>query len=535
MATLTAAQHFFTSVPAEQSPARRRGYQTLCCTRGLPADLIRSIEDRALYSTAPGDPIKRQFYCLGGEYAAIAQTVALAEPDEFGRRGRYLTHTLIVRQRDLAALGYCPLDFFWQFAFETSLEPVLSLARDNQTGAPAISATLTPRWPEIARQRAQTLTPEALTTLGRLAWQADRLLQQGEPVALMGAGAAQLELLAVVFWLASPLERDWLSFDTHAQGCDWPRGVTFWLQGFEQPEAARARLRVEAASGRVVSDLTPALDGPFGRWMAQDVIPNRAERAVANQEYAARLTAVLRGGSTGLRLEFCPPEFLRRFAALNVEAVIARLATAWPSGLSASLSQTLAAPVCGSPETYLSALARGDGPHLAQELAFTGLLTLKAAPPKADRALLEKWIKMTAHPGLLSLLPLWGRDPKSWAESLQGLSDDDYEFCLRALTGWPARPFPLWDGLRAERAATWLKVCAPAIAAGDWKKALPLLRDGGDPAWAALAEHLPHLTGPAQAEVARWLKTYSGEAAPLRQALGLPTPNEKRGFRLFGR
>ena len=66
MLTLTAAQHFYSSVPAAQSPVNRRGYQTVAATPGLPADAVAAIEDRSQYATAAGDPLKWQFYALPG-------------------------------------------------------------------------------------------------------------------------------------------------------------------------------------------------------------------------------------------------------------------------------------------------------------------------------------------------------------------------------------------------------------------------------------------------------------------------------------
>ena len=58
MLTIKVAQHFFSSVPAAQSPVGRRGYQTIASTPDLPPEVVRAIEDRAQYATAPDDELK---------------------------------------------------------------------------------------------------------------------------------------------------------------------------------------------------------------------------------------------------------------------------------------------------------------------------------------------------------------------------------------------------------------------------------------------------------------------------------------------
>ena len=72
-------------------------------TPALTPDLVRAIENHALYPASPENPTKRQFYALPGQLAAVAQSVALPEPDEFGRKGRYLTHTLVFDASNCAA------------------------------------------------------------------------------------------------------------------------------------------------------------------------------------------------------------------------------------------------------------------------------------------------------------------------------------------------------------------------------------------------------------------------------------------------
>ncbi|MCA9904514.1 MAG: hypothetical protein KC547_11705, partial [Anaerolineae bacterium] len=144
MPFVTAAQHFFSSVPATQSSTGRRGYQTIACTPKLPADAIATIEDRAQYATAPGDPIKHQFYSLAGGLYAISQIAPLAELDEFGRKGRYLAHTLVFDPANYAALEHCPLDVLEQFPFAVNLDPVFPQIGPGKGQVSAVSFEVNP-------------------------------------------------------------------------------------------------------------------------------------------------------------------------------------------------------------------------------------------------------------------------------------------------------------------------------------------------------------------------------------------------------
>ncbi len=533
MITINAAQHFFTSVPVEQSPTKRRGYQTLFRTSGLSEEAIRAIEDRAQYSTASGDPVKRQFYSLPGDLVAISQSVALSELDEFGRKGRYLTHTLILRGQDFRQLGACPLDVFAQFQFAVTLAQVFQQGQPATAHAPPVQLNIAPDWQRLAYQAFQQWPPEALTKLGRLAWQAGRLIEKRESAALLGPDADQFSALGVLFLLASPARRARLSFDTHAAGCDWSRGVAFWAQGYVDQAEARTAHRVDCRTRTVMSTLSPTEDGPYATWMLKEALSNRlsADGIWRKQEWAARLETVLTGepqaSANGI-----PPEFVQHFARLNSAAVAAGWAAHLPSGLSAELVQKLTASISKDPATYFGILADGVQSAGVHEFMFRGLLALGSAPARGDRQVLEKWIKVDEHPGLLTLLPLWDKDGKTWFKSLMALKPQDYKTVVSELARWPQPLIPLWEALVGPHASAWIRIAGPAIPPGDWKKALPILEKIGDPALGELARIVLHLREPAREEIRKWLKGYKGSATALRSALGVPA---KAGKGLFGR
>lgn len=202
MLTVTAAKQIFSHVPGlQQSPQKRRGFQTLMRT---PAMLTwcAPIENHALYPASPENPTKRQFYALPGQLAVAAQSVVLPQPDEFGRKGRYLTHTLVFDAATFAQVGACPLDVFAQFRFAATLAEVFAQGRVGHADIPPVQITLEqPQWEApAAMQLAQTWPGDRLSQLGRLAWLASTLQAQRQSVEPGRGRCAQLEASASAFY-----------------------------------------------------------------------------------------------------------------------------------------------------------------------------------------------------------------------------------------------------------------------------------------------------------------------------------------------
>ncbi len=543
MFTVIVAQHFFSSVPAEKSPSRRRGYQTLFRTHGLTDEVVRAIEDRAQYTTATDDPVKRQFYPLPSGLIAISQSVALAELDEFGRKGRYLTHTLVLNSQTLLQqLGGCPLDVFTQFHFATSLSEAFQQGQMANGEAPSTRLNIVPEWRTNAVRAAQRWLPDSLTRLGRLTWNARQLAEKREVVALIGSEADQLEALAVLFLLSCPQERYRLSFDTHAAGCDWGRGVTFWAQGYTDQPGIRTAHIVDTHARSVTLSLSPSTDGLFAAWMVKEVLPFRLDDIQQKQIWAGYLEAVLTDSATTSNLPrkpemivagAIPRDFIDRFARLNTSAVVNGWAAHLPPGLSAEFVQWLATDVTNEPESYLDVLLEGLQPQRIQEFMFNALLLMGDSPAKADRQVLEKWIKTCTHPGLLTLPPMWAKDGKAWFKSLTFLGSEDYEWIMKQLIRWRQPPIPLWEALVERHAIAWMWLVAPVMPPGDWKKALSVLQKMGDPIVDQLARVTPQLGEAARAEIINWLKGYKGMAPTLKAALGISEKGSKSRFRLL--
>ena len=545
MLTVTAAQHIFSHVPAEQSPQKRRGFQTLMRTPALTPDLVRAIENHALYPASPENPTKRQFYALPGQLAAVAQSVALPEPDEFGRKGRYLTHTLVFDAATFAQLGACPLDVFAQFRFAATLAEVFAQGRVGHADIPPVQITLEPQWEARAMQLAQTWPGDRLSQLGRLAWLASTLQAQRQSVYLAGDAAAQLEALSVCFLLAAPRQRFDLSFDTHALGCEWPRDVTFWAQGYAAlPETPVPHL-VDVTRKQITTRFGPRDDTPFAVWMLNELTARRLRTNQQEQTWALQLDMCLHGAE-GDRPPFdasMSDAFVSRFAQLNAAAVAARWLVQAPAGLSSSLLQTLLQQAAAQAPRLLSVLRERAHISDCQEFVFQTLLDLRLTLSAADRQVLTRWLTAAPHPGLSALLSFLAQDDKAYAQNLLTLKIEDYQYIIERTAAWPQPPVPLWKALvrqpapvwqrlspqpptqdESDKAEIWIRIAARYVGAEDREKALPALARLGDDTTDLLAAVVGEFNAYARFYLGRTLSESKIPAPALRAAVGLAKP-----------
>lgn len=529
MPSITAFQHFYSRVPREQSPRGLAGFQTLFHTRGLSAEVIRGVESCAQYTTSPGEPIKKQFYPLPGGMVAISQTVPLQEPDEFGRRGRYLVHTLVLDRDNFSKLGACPLDVLEKFRFVRTIAEVYEQCGRSAAEAPAVTLTIEPEWEMKALQAVRKWKPQSLVLLGRLVWQAKQLIQKAEPVILIGSVAEQFETLGILFLLASPPQQRLLSFDTHAAGCDWGWRVMFWVQGYvETDPSVRAAHLVDAHGRSVSTQLSPSDDGLFGKWMVSQGLPEGWDQWEQRRAWAAVLAEFLTdvrpavSGKNAEMLGSIPRHFVERFARLDPEAVASRWAAHLPPGLPAELTWDPEEPILARPGGYLRQMVKGLQSYQIDEFMFDRLLRLGAPPRKPERRRLEKWIPTREHAGLKTLLPLWGKDSKAWSRSLMDTTEEQYELIIIRIMRWPKLPFSLLNALVEPHASIWIRVCARLVPPEAWKKTLNILAGFGDSFLDKLVDVIFHLPPESREEITIWLKRSRVEAPGLRKRLRVP-------------
>lgn len=254
---VTAAQHVSAMLTSRQSPRGRGGYQTLSYTREmLTPDELRVIERQVQYGSARDGKARWQSYRLSERRHVISRIVPIPEPDDFGRRGRYFTHSLVCdvpggEQFDAALVWMLRAQYFF-----SSLERVLASDWVRGGDAPRIMIDAGDVRDGSGQGRPSDWRGEQLNQLYMLMRDPARLIEQGHHVALVGSEGQILEALKVAFLLAPPGARKFCSFDTNAPADDAPQGVTFWGRGSET--TARSSHVIDAAARRVtVPDSSP--------------------------------------------------------------------------------------------------------------------------------------------------------------------------------------------------------------------------------------------------------------------------------------
>lgn len=247
---ITAAQHVSGMLTSRQSPKGQAGYQTLYYTREmLTAHEVSVIERRVQYASARDGKAKWQSYRLSALRHVISRIVPIFEPDEFGRRGRYFTHSLVCDVRNEQQFQTTLGDLLRAQNFFPSLDKVL--AADGMKSGHIPAATLEAGngssgkdWSCLRGWRG-----EQLNRLYMLTQDPRQLTKQGEHVAFVGSEEQILEALKVALLLTPSGARESCSFDTNAPGTDAPSDFTFWGRGSEL--AGSASYVIDAANREV--------------------------------------------------------------------------------------------------------------------------------------------------------------------------------------------------------------------------------------------------------------------------------------------
>jgi hypothetical protein len=520
---ISVRQHIFANVPKEQSPRRRRGFQTLYHSAGLTPDEVLLLEERAQYFYEDSAPVKYQFHALPDGQAVVTQTVAVPEPDEYGRKGRYLAHSLILSAEAFRQMAFCPMPLLVARHFVADMAAAVAAGDRARGELPPKTVTV----PDIDTWSAQTIEwarrwPTAeLEPLARLGWRAAALRAQRQAVELAGDTVAMLQALSVCFLLCPPTKRPALTFDTYAYRCDWGRDWPFWAWGGLRDTPAETLYRVDGAARRVHGRLPDQDDTPFERWIARQAIPDRLEHLSTYEDDALRLDALLSGSGD---LSGVDPEFGRQFAQLNAAAVARRVLAHVPTELGPARRDLLQKKVHSQPWVYLAQLSGGfNAPGVAAELVAVELALLRAPMTDAERKALGELAATAASEELNNLILLRGKDRDAWRRSLARLPDGAYRRVVEAALS--AGVAAVADAFIVEHLDTWCAIAARTIRPGELKTVLRAIDGQGREVNVDSLEQIwPALDAADRQQLVDWVRRYPGPAPGLRAALGAPEP-----------
>lgn len=247
-------QHASGVLTSKQSPRGMAGYQTFGYTRELVTqEESRAIESRVQDAPAQGCKVRWQSYRLSPRRHVITRVVLIPEPDEFGRRGRFFTHSLICDANDEQHFGEMLCDLLRPRNFYQSLEQVLASDGLKTGDIPPAAIDADGEWLNEAWRATRGWSGEQLHLLFLLMRDPRRLIEAGECVALVGSEEQILDALKVAFLLTPVAARGLCSFDTSASGAHsniilWGRGATTAGSARYVLDAARRHVTIPESS-----------------------------------------------------------------------------------------------------------------------------------------------------------------------------------------------------------------------------------------------------------------------------------------------
>ncbi|HSV85485.1 MAG TPA: hypothetical protein VLH85_02850 [Levilinea sp.] len=517
-----ASQHVYGSVHANESPAKKEGYQTIFYTNaGLTTDEVHIIEQHTQCSPT-AETRKYQYYLLPSGKAVITQVMTLPDNDPHTHDHLFFSHALVISAEDYKHLARSPLGLFTPNHFFHRIEDAYSEG-DFQTGdIPQKKLVSLSAWEDLALKSAQDWQPEHLIRLVRFGWQAKQLRANRQPVILTGSTNHIFRSLAVIFLLTAIEKRHLLTFDTNADGCSFGDGWPFWAIGATQNNASSTAYRVDADAMHTHGNLPASHDSPIERWIAERSIPSRLANYIAELDQTQLLSELLSGQT--LRRDILinlNEDIVKGFTEMNPDAVVNLVLSHLPSGLSQKLTGQIAADVRSAPYDYATWAASGLSKENQAEYLFHLLLTLvKDAIPPADRKILENLSVESKHTGLYSLINLLAHDFKHWERSLEFIAQEHYHHIVQAVLA--QQVMPASDILYPPYLESWAKEVRHPFQPGEFKSILGFLnKHRGQYQADHLQPLLKLLTPPDREQLARWLQSHAAPAPQLRAALGL--------------
>lgn len=453
---ITFAQHIYANLTTAQSPIRSRGYQTLVCTRSrLSSASIRMIEARNQHHSTQGTKSKWQFYGLPGGQAVISYLTGVPEPDEFGRTGRFLAHSIVIEPHDWDLIGSAPFEFMVPTRFCQTMDQALAMG-NLKTGELDASTLDIGRYDtQHAVALSKQWTTEELWKLVRLVRHPRSILQRGSFVCFVGSSVHLQEALEVALFF-SPPPRTNFAFDTSSVGCNWSRETKFWAQGVATEREARVPFVVLAEQKRVrfPNDWSPP-ETPDEGWLKIQVINKTLSTIPQHQTSMETISNALTGEGVKPLSPNAVPEVVKNdFANANQEMInqrIDNLLSSLPQLVRDMINRRIGYGTQTRLE-WLLANPTGDG---IGELLFEILGDWMEGPHADVKRSLAPFIARYANIRLI--FSLWAQDKSAVQSSLSAMDSNEYKRCVQKLS---YRPYAgLHDFFCAKHLDEWFQIC----------------------------------------------------------------------------
>lgn len=429
MATIQAWQHIFSNVEQEQSPRGRGGFQTLFYSHaGLTGVEVEEMESRLLYFPSEVEPVKRLFFTTSTGKGVVSQIVFLPRPDQFGRGGRYLAHSLVFEPEALAQFEADPFRIYRCFAFVTTVAGALDRG-DFQTGdIPPVSLEL-PSQLAGELEAAGRWPANGLKKLALLALRADRQARDRNAITLAGSPEQIEETLEAAFLTVPAAIRARCSFDTYFYHCNLV-ATYFWAIGLPEPPVRAKFVLVEAATRQIQGDLPQQPDTAYERWVLAAIDQEKLVGIVRQRDGAFAIGEWLDGRSYDLHLlEAASSDLIEMAFQHNPEAVQAALRRQVGQRLPPTLVHRAAGQIYQqSSQTALYRYLRQgfDRPWLLERLYENYAAQGFDRPSRSELRALTAVLEQSEHRLLGLLVTHWTESGKQLTRELQRLDEETY-------------------------------------------------------------------------------------------------------------
>jgi len=429
MTTINAWQHIYSNVEKEHSPQGRGGFQTLFYSHhGLNEDEVEEMESYLLYFPSDVEPVKRLFFTTSTGKGVVAQIVFLPSPDQFGRGGRYLAHSLVFAPDTLLQFDVDPFRVFRQFSYVTTIDDALARG-DFKTGdIPAVSLGLPDTSPDETNA-ARNWPASELKKLSLLALRAKQQAGNREATTITGQPEEIEQALQAAFLAVPVANRTHCSFDTYFYRCNLV-ATYFWAIGLPEPPVSIKFVQVDGQARQVQGQITGQPETAYERWVVQELDGGNLNGIARNRDYAFALGEWLDDRAYDLdRLNAASNELITLMFKVSASSVQRMLRSQIRKKLPVSLVDRAAEQV------YRQASALELYRQLRQGFELSQLVDVLyqsyagenfKAPSRQEVKDLEELLPQVEHPMLQLFVAYWTSPRKELPTALERTTEDHY-------------------------------------------------------------------------------------------------------------
>lgn len=322
MPTIQAWQHIYSNVEREQSPKQIGGFQTLFYSHaGLTEDEVSEMEGRLLYFPSnKGEPVKRLFFSTSSGKGVVAQITPLPEPDQYGRKGRYLAHALAFTPEDLAKFEVDPFRVFRSFTFFSSVAEALQRGNFETGDIPPVRVDL-PQTSSGEVKAAQAWSSDEWQKLALLALRVERQTQGRAAITVTGPFEAVEATLEAAFLAVPTVLRPRCTFDTYFYRCNLV-ATFYWAIGLPESPVSIKFVKIDAVARQIEGAAPTQPETAYERWVCSGLTAQKLAGLPRQRDQAFALGEWLDGRPHAeALLDAAPPEVIAAMFEVNPEAV----------------------------------------------------------------------------------------------------------------------------------------------------------------------------------------------------------------------